>query len=91
MTVERVFELINNLDVREPLRKYAPQWSIVVVNAAGEVLDVIKTKEWNFIVQRKYMEMYPRSVQFVATPGMYKTVDELQAAIDDCVWAHRNA
>lgn len=91
MVIERVFELINNLDVREPLRKYAPQWSTVVVDASGEIIDVIRAKEWDFTIQAKYMKLYPGTVQFTANPGMYSTIDELKKKIEACVWTHKNA
>ena len=48
MSPEEAFSLINNYDVREPVRRYAPQWSTVAVDSSGIILDVIRhTSEWS--------------------------------------------
>ena len=93
MTIEETFNLINNLDVREPLRKYAPQWSIVFVDASGEIVDVIRFKAWPKPAGTLHPQMYkhPGTVQFIAQPGAYKTIEQLKEKIKDCIWAHKNA
>lgn len=91
MTLEEAYILINNLDVREPLRKYAPQWSSVLVDKSGKILDVIRRKERP--TQAMYcndLDSHPHSVQFTAKPGMYPTVEKLAKKIEDCKWAHEN-
>jgi hypothetical protein len=89
MTLERAFELINNLDEVEARRRFLPRWSTVVVDRTGTVIDVIRHREWpNEQIQRAHMEMYPESVQFTASVGMYATLDELRSKIEDCIAAH---
>jgi hypothetical protein len=93
MTIEETFTLINNLDVRETLRRFAPQWSIVFVDASGEIIDVIRFKEWPKPpgTLPPQMKEHPGTVKFMAQPGLYKTLDEVRKAVNDCVWAHKNA
>jgi len=91
MRIDRVFELINNLDEREARRRFMPQWSTVAVDESGEVIDVIRHREApNPALDRQHMDMYPRSVQFTACPGMYVTLEALKDKIKDCVWTHKN-
>ncbi len=92
MTLEETFALINNLDVRKPLRRFAPQWSIVFVNARGEIINVIRFKEWPKPAGTlpPQMQEHPGTVKFIAKPGMYETIDELRGKVNDCVWAHKN-
>ena len=44
MEAKQAYEIINNLDVREPLRKYKPQWSTIAISYDGKIVDVIKHK-----------------------------------------------
>jgi hypothetical protein len=92
MTLKETFRLINNLDVREPLRKYAPQWSIVFVDSSGGIVDVIRFKEWPKPAGTlpPQMREHPGTVKFLAQPNLYKTISELKKAVDDSVWVHRN-
>jgi hypothetical protein len=91
MTIDRAFDLINNLDMRAPLRKFGPQWSTVVVSREGEVLEVIRHKEAPTMVQhREHMNMYPASVQFTTQPGVFERAEELAKRVEECVWAGRN-
>jgi hypothetical protein len=87
VTLEEVLTLINNQDVREPIRKYAPQWSIVFVSPSGEVVDVIRFKAWPRPegTLPPQIHEHPGTVRFIARPGMYKTIDELKKKVDDCV------
>lgn len=89
MRLERVLELINNMDESERRRKFMPQHSTVVVNQHGEVIDVIRYREEpSEQTDLKHMKMYPDSVQFTATPGSFPTIEALQRKLDDCIWAH---
>jgi hypothetical protein len=79
MTLEEAFRLINNLDVREALRRHAPQWSTVVVSETEEILDIIRHKEEPTPeLHLKHMKKYPTSAQFTAWPGRFDTVEELR-------------
>jgi hypothetical protein len=87
VTIDRAFELINNLDVREPLRPHSPQWSTVVVSRSGDIADVIRHSEKpNAYLHRRQMDAYPQSMQFTAWPGRFATIDDLEAEIRKCVW-----
>jgi hypothetical protein len=87
MLIDRAFELINNLDEPPDRRKFLPQWSTVVVSRQGEIIDVIRHREAPASqLHRKHMDMYPESVQFTATPGMYPTLESLVSKVEDCKW-----
>ena len=91
MKLEEAFQLMNNLDMREAVRKFGPQWSTVVVDTAGEIIDVIRFKEEPTIaLLKEQMSRYPKSVQFTARPGVYDTLDKLAKKIQDCVWTHQH-
>ena len=90
VTPEDAFELINNLDVRESLRKFAPQWCTVAVDQSGTIVDVIRHKEPpNDRLHKEHMNRHPLSVQFTAWPGRFAGVDELETILKECVDAHR--
>jgi hypothetical protein len=89
MSPEEALCLINNHDVREALRKYAPQWSTVAVDASGVIVDVIRHKESpNPQLHRKHMNMYPTTVQFTTWPDRFTDVNELKERVEDCVEVH---
>lgn len=89
MTLEETFRLINNLDVREALKKYAPQWSIVFVNASGNIVHVHRFKHWPKPAGTlpEEMNLHPGTVQFIAQPELYD-IGRLRKKISDCVKAH---
>lgn len=90
MRIERVFELINNLDEPEPRRRFMAQWSTVVVDRNGVVADVIRHREApSETLHRMHMDLYPESVQFTAAPGLYSSIEELAAKLKECAWAHK--
>jgi hypothetical protein len=92
-TLDNTLNIINNLDVREPLRRFAPQWSIVFVDPSGEIIDVARFKEWPKPpgILPPQMEKHLGTVKFLAQPGMYTTIDQLRKKIINCVWTHNNA
>lgn len=86
MTVDDAFRRINNLDVREALRKYSPQWATVVIDRSGNILDVIPHKEApTLALNKQHMDRYPDSIQFTACPGQYSSSDALAARIKEDV------
>lgn len=90
MTQEHAFSLVNNLDVREPLRKFSPQWSTIAVGKSGEIVDVIRHKQQPTPqLNRAHLLMHPESVQITAWPGRFKSVEELAKAVKECVWAQK--
>ena len=85
------FAQVNNLDIPESRRRFSPQWATVAVDRAGRILDVIRHRQApNAILHRQHMDLYPQSVQFTASPGMYATLEEFEAKVKECVWAGEN-
>lgn len=78
------FEKINNLDVREPLRKYQPQWSTVVISYDGDIIDIIKHKEEpDITLNKNHLSMYPETIQITAWQGRFISVDQLLKAVNE--------
>ena len=91
MTLEQAFNLVNNLDVRTPLRKFSPQWSTIAVNKSGEIIDVIRHKEQPTLqLNKEHLLKHPDSAQITAWPGRFNSIQELVKAVEDCVRAHKN-
>lgn len=91
MTLDEAYWLVNNLDVRDPIRRFAPQWAIVVVNPAGEVVHIEQHKELpQPEFARSVLEKYPSCVQFVACPGDYPSIEDFRTKLKSCVWAAEN-
>ena len=90
MTLEEAFSLMNNLDVREALRRYSPQYSNVVVDASGELLEVVRYKERPTLeMDRDNLKKYPNAFQFPSWPGRFNSVDKLAAWIREGVSLNR--
>jgi hypothetical protein len=86
MTITDAFRLINNLDVRDALRKYAPQWATVVSDRSGNVLEVVRFKESPTLeADKRCMQKYPGSIQFTTWQGQYSTAEALAARILEAV------
>jgi hypothetical protein len=82
MDIQDAFNLINNLNVREELRKYQAQWSTVVISSTGNILDVIKHKEQPTLkLNKEHLERYPDTIQITAWAGRFSTVADLQRAV----------
>ena len=91
MTLEQAINLVDNLDVREPLRKFSPQWCTIAVSKSGEIVDVIRHKERPTLqLNKEHLLKHPDSVQITAWPGRFKSTEELAKAIEECVLAHKN-
>lgn len=90
MKLEDAFSLMNNLDVREALRKFAPQYSNVVVDASGEILEVVRYKENPTLqMDKENLKKYPNAFQFPSWPGRFGSVDELAEWIKTAVRLNR--
>jgi len=84
------FELINNLDRREAIRRFGPAWSLVVVNEALEIVALGRFKERPTVVQvDELVSEHKGSAYFYANPGVYKTVEALEARVRECEDAFR--
>ena len=95
MTIDEALTLINNLDMREPLRRYGPKWSTVFVGRQGEILGVHRHKESlekeGGQVEREDAKNYPRgTVFFTAIPGMYTTPEQLESKLRDAIWVYEH-
>ena len=83
--IMEVLEQINNLDIREALRKFGPQWSIVVVNKNLKVEKVKRFKYQPTIQEaRDFVDSFPDCVYFYTQPGMFESKQKLQAKIEGC-------
>jgi len=86
MEFQHAFDLINNLQVREPLRKYHPQWSTIVISYDGNIVDVIKHKEQPTLrLNKEHLERYPETLQITAWQGRFNTVADLEKAVKESV------
>ena len=91
MSLEEALNLVNNLDTREALRKFSPQWSTIAVDEGGTIIAVIRHKERPTLQQNKEdLLKHPKSVQITAWPGRFNSTEELAKAVEECVWAHKN-
>ena len=86
--IEEVLTLINNLDMREPLRRYGPKWSTVAVGRGGDILGVYRHKE-AFTIDLAYKDVAHLGrgwgAFIIASPGDYPTHEALERKIKDCV------
>lgn len=90
MTLDEAFVLSNNLDVREPLRKFSPQWSTIAVGSTGEILAVIRHKDRPSLASnREHLLMYPESIQITAWPGRFSSSDALGKLVVECLETHK--
>ena len=83
MNIERAFTVIHNLDVPEEKRKFWQQWSTVVINPSGEIIDVIKHfQQPDLTLNKQHLDLYPDSFQFTVAAGeIFTTLDEFKAKV----------
>ena len=82
MDSRRAFEIVNNLNVREPLRKYQPQWSTIVINYDGDIVDIIKHKDRpNLKLNKEHLERYPNTIQITAWQGRFDSIEDLEKVV----------
>ena len=83
--IDEVFTLINNLDTREALRKFGPQWSIVVVDERLQIVDVSRFKYMPSVAQAKdLMSQHEDCVYFYCQPGDYDSIEKLRLKVESC-------
>lgn len=84
-TINEVFNIINNLDWREALRKYGPNYCIVMVNSNLQIESVTRFKKQPKGSERSdLITKHKGCVYFVTRPGMYSTVKELEDKVLSC-------
>lgn len=82
------FDLINNLDRRESVRKYGPAYAVVVVNPRLQIERVARFKDQPETGEvAALMSEYPTSAYFYTNPGIYRTVESLQEKVASCAEA----
>jgi hypothetical protein len=83
MTSEEAFQLIENLDHPEGLkRKFAPGHSLINVNRNGEIVNLSRFKHMpTEEEQSAQLQRFPDCMQILGSPGMYSTADEFRERI----------
>ncbi len=85
MDAKELFRLLHNLDIREPLRKYYPQYGIIAVNEDAEIVGFKKFKNpptWK--EQDVFFEKHKGAAYFLAYPGMYPKIEDIHRKINTC-------
>lgn len=84
MEFKMAFEIINNLNVRQPLRKYQPQWCTIVINYDGEIVDIIKYKEQpNLKLNKEALKRYPDTIQITAWQNRFNSIEDLRKVVNE--------
>lgn len=88
MTIEEAYELIENRDYAEGLkRKFAPGFSLLHVNRTGDVVSVLRFKK--LPTEEEQLEALKENrgcIQLSANPGMYSSALELRERIESSKW-----
>ncbi len=88
MTIEEAYDLIENRDYAEGLkRKFAPGFSLVHINHLGDVVNVLRFKK--LPTEEEQLEALKENrgcIQLSANPGMYSSASELFERIDSSKW-----
>lgn len=83
----QILDLINNVAIREPLRRYAPQRCAVFVSKVGTIVLLVRSKgrvpadELSSIRDREC----PGTFYFMASSGLYTSPAAFQERIEACV------
>ena len=88
MSIEEAFNLMENLDFPEGLkRKFAPSFSLLQVARSGEIVCVERYKSRpDEVVQIELLNRYPGTIQLNGRPGMYKSATELRERVEKSMW-----
>ncbi len=83
MDAKLAYKIINNLDVREPLRRYKPQWGTMVISYDGDIIDIIKHKEEPTLkLNKEHLERYQDTIQITVWQGRFQSVDDLVKVVN---------
>lgn len=83
--LDEIIILINNLDLRDALRKFGPKYAIIVVDKQLQVLDVSRYKKMPKQSEiNELMSNYRGCAYFYADPSMYETTEKLKTKIESC-------
>ena len=88
MTIEEAYELIENRDYAEGLkRKFAPGFSLLHINRTGDVVSVLRFKNLpTEEEQREALKENRGCIQLNTNPGMYSSALELRERIESSKW-----
>jgi len=88
-----ILGLINNVAIRESLRRYRPHHHAVFVDKEGQVVLIVRSKEKVSIDELSTIRdnESPGAFFFVVTSGLYNSEAELKERIDACVQAYSMA
>ena len=88
MSIEEAFNLIENLDYPEGLkRKFAPRYSLIQLARSGEIVCVERYKSCpDEAVQIELLNRYPGTIQLNGRPGMYESAAELRERVKQRMW-----
>ena len=85
MKIQDAYILINNLNLKDPVRKFGPTWSYIFVNEQLEIIAIEKYKrDLCNIEEQKIANKYKGSVLIIARLGDYDTVNELEERVNSC-------
>lgn len=88
VAIEEAFSLVNNLDTREAIRRFAPSWAVVVVDETLQVVAVQRFKEKPELREvDALMANHPGCAYFYTHPGMYPSIELLRKKVSDCAEA----
>ena len=81
MIIEDVYSSVHSHTIREPLRKFQPKYTLVIVSGDG-VIRLEKYKRIpDFSEVGELLEIYEGCEAFFASANMYPTIEELEARI----------
>jgi hypothetical protein len=91
-TAVEVLDLVENLHVREELRKYQAQYNDVYVGPSGQIEGVIRAKRQLTPLECRdtAATMFPRAAYFVAQPGMFLDAKAIGRKLRACAEALQN-
>ncbi len=85
MDAAELHSLLHSLDIREPLRKYHPQYAMVVVNIDGEIVGFKKFKNPPTLKEQDaFFDKYKDAAYFLSHPGMYPEIKDIHRKILGC-------
>ena len=88
MTIDEAFDVINNLDFAEGLRrKFAPGFSLLLIDRMGEVVRIERFKQPPSETQQAAtLNLQVGCIAIDGSPGMYESPEALQQRIADSMW-----
>ena len=90
ITLEEAFAALHNHDVREPLRKYHPQYALVAVD---ETDAIVKFEKFKHVPEGVEMHRFSAdckgTAMFVARAESYPTLEQFRQRVVTCGNAYR--